>query len=65
MFIELTNTRGSKFIGNVNLLQAVFENKESKVVTVIGWNNNGGFEIKETYDEVIFLLKPYGIEMKK
>jgi len=51
-FIELTNTDGSKFIGNINLLQRVC--RTSKGTTyVVGWSNNGGFEVKETYEEVI------------
>jgi uncharacterized protein YlzI (FlbEa/FlbD family) len=51
-FIELTLLNGKKFIGNVALLQQVFVNSEGKTC-VVGWNNNGYFEIKETYEEVI------------
>lgn len=51
-FIELTNTDGTKFIGNVSLLQRVFVNSDGWTC-VVGWNNNGYFEIKETYEEVI------------
>ena len=50
-FIELTQKDGSKFIGNINLLQRVIQTEASTYV--VGWNNNGGFEVKETYEEVI------------
>jgi uncharacterized protein YlzI (FlbEa/FlbD family) len=50
-FIELTNYNGKKFIGNVNLLQAVY--CQDKGAYVVGWNNNGGFEVKESYEEII------------
>jgi uncharacterized protein YlzI (FlbEa/FlbD family) len=52
IFIELTTLDGKKFIGNVNLLQKVFVTKEGKTA-VVGWNNNGFFEVKESYEEVI------------
>lgn len=51
IFIELS-TRDGKFIGNVNELKRVFTNSEGKTC-VVGWNNNGFFEVKETYEEVI------------
>lgn len=51
-FIELTTQDDLKFIGNINLLQMVFVTKEGKTA-VVGWNNNGYFEVKETYEEVI------------
>jgi hypothetical protein len=52
-FIELTEDgTGKKFIGNINLLQRVFTTREGKT-GVVGWNNNGFFEVKETYEEVI------------
>jgi len=51
IFIELSTKEG-KFIGNVNELKRVFTNKEGQVC-VVGWNNNGYFEIEETYEEVI------------
>ena len=52
MFIELSTKREGKFIGNVNELKRVFTNKDGKTC-VVGWNNNGFFEIEETYEEVI------------
>ena len=55
-FIELTTEDGKKFIGNVHLLQRVFVTKEGKT-GVVGWNNNGFFEIKESYEEVISKIK--------
>ena len=55
-FIELTTEDGKKFIGNVHLLQRVFVTKEGKT-GVVGWNNNGYFEIKESYEEVISKIK--------
>lgn len=51
MFIELTTNEG-KFIGNINLLKRVFINAEGKTC-VAGWNNNGYFEVEESYQEVI------------
>lgn len=64
MFIEL-NTKGyGKFIGNVNLLQRVFINREG-VTCVVGWNNNGYFEIQETYEEVLAKIEALGIEINK
>lgn len=50
-FIELSTKEG-KFIGNINELKRVFVNPEGKVC-VVGWNNNGYFEINERYEEVI------------
>ena len=55
-FIELTTENGKKFIGNVHLLQRVFVTTDGKTA-VVGWNNNGYFEIKESYEEVISKLK--------
>ena len=51
MFIELT-TKKNKFIGNLNLLQRVFVNDAGNTC-VVGWNNNGYFEVDEDYEEVI------------
>ena len=55
-FIELTTEDGKKFIGNVHLLQRVFVTTDGKT-GVVGWNNNGFFEVKESYEEVINKLK--------
>ena len=55
-FIELTTEDGKKFIGNVHLLQRVFTTDKGKTA-VVGWNNNGYFEIKESYEEVISKIK--------
>lgn len=55
-FIELTTENGKKFIGNVHLLQRVFVTTDGKT-GVVGWNNNGFFEVKESYEEVINKLK--------
>ena len=52
MFIELTTKEG-KFIGNLNQLKRVFVDRSSGMTCVVGWNNNGYFEIEETYEEVI------------
>jgi len=51
MFIELTSN-GKTFIGNINLLKRVFINDKGQTC-VVGWNNNGYFEIDESYSEVI------------
>lgn len=51
MFIELSTENG-KFIGNTDNLKRVFTN-EKGITCVVGWNNNGYFEVLETYEEVI------------
>jgi len=51
-FIELTDLQGEKFIGNINLLKRVFIDSENRTC-VVGWNNNGYFEVQESYEEVI------------
>jgi hypothetical protein len=55
-FIELTNTDGTKFIGNTSLLQRVFIDMYGKT-RVVGWSNspshNGSIVVMETYEEVI------------
>jgi uncharacterized protein YlzI (FlbEa/FlbD family) len=61
-FIELTYEDGKKFIGNVHLLQRVFVTDKGKT-GVVGWNNNGYFEIKESYEEVINKLKQNGVQL--
>jgi hypothetical protein len=52
IFIELSTKQNGKFIGNVNELKRVFVNDQGKTC-VVGWNNNGSFEIEESYEEVI------------
>lgn len=51
-FIELTMLDGEKFIGNINLLQRVGVNIEHQTY-VVGWTNNGSFNVKESYEEVL------------
>ncbi len=52
MFIKLTSyATGKEFMGNVNLLQRVFVTAEGRSV-VVGWTNNGYFEVAESYDEI-------------
>jgi uncharacterized protein YlzI (FlbEa/FlbD family) len=51
-FIELTDLQGEKFIGNINLLKRVFIDANNRTC-VVGWNNNGYFEVQESYEEVI------------
>ena len=57
-FIELTTDDGVKFIGNINLLQRVANsgNDKNGKTYVVGWNNNGGFYVRETYEEVIKMV---------
>ena len=64
MFIELSTKQNGKFIGNLNQLQRVFTNKEG-VVCVVGWNNNGYFEIEETYEEVIEKINKRDIKVNR
>jgi len=51
-FIELTMLNGTKFIGNINLLQAVGISDNGKTY-VVGWTNNGSFNVQESYEEVL------------
>jgi hypothetical protein len=44
-------------------LQRVFITKEGKTA-VVGWNNNGFFEVKESYEEVINKLKQNGVQFR-
>lgn len=55
MFIELTDKRGVKFIGNINLLQSIFKSTEGGSL-VVGWNNNGGINVKESFDDICKML---------
>lgn len=50
-FIELTMPNDQKVIGNINLLQVVFK-RDNGNSYVVGWSNNGGFEVKESYEEI-------------
>jgi sporulation protein YlmC with PRC-barrel domain len=63
IFIELSTKEG-KFIGNVNELKRVFTNKDGKTC-VVGWNNNGYFEIEETYEEVIAKINASSGKVKR
>jgi uncharacterized protein YlzI (FlbEa/FlbD family) len=51
-FIELTDLENRPFIGNINELKRVFINSKNQTC-VVGWNNNGYFEVQESYEEVI------------
>lgn len=51
-FIELTDLKGDPFIGNINELKRVFVDDKDRTC-VVGWNNNGYFEVQESYEEVI------------
>lgn len=51
-FIELTDLQGDPFIGNINELKRVFVNEKDETC-VVGWSNNGYFEVQESYEEVI------------
>jgi len=61
-FIELTTEDDKKFIGNINQLKRVFVTDKGKTA-VVGWNNNGYFEVKESYEEVINKLKQNGVQL--
>ena len=53
MFIKLTSyATGKEFMGNVNLLQRVFVTAEGRSA-IVGWQNNGYFEVVESYDEIM------------
>ena len=51
-FIELTMSDGTKFIGNINLLERVGVDHNSATY-VVGWTNNGSFNVQESYEEVL------------
>ena len=51
-FIELTMSDGTKFIGNINLLERVGVDHNDKTY-VVGWTNNGSFNVQESYEEVL------------
>ena len=51
-FIELTMSDGTKFIGNINLLERVGIDYNNKTY-VVGWTNNGSFNVQESYEEVL------------
>ena len=51
-FIELTMSDGTKFIGNINLLERVGVDHNHKTY-VVGWTNNGSFNVQESYEEVL------------
>ena len=55
-FIELTQN-GKKFMGNINLLQRVIDNGKGRRATIVGWTNNGSFDVDEDYQTVINLIK--------
>jgi len=57
MFIELTAKEGYIFSGNVNLLERILD-KGAEGSYVVGWNNNGGFAIKDKYKDVMKKLNP-------
>jgi hypothetical protein len=59
IFIELTmlGSDERKFMGNINLLQAYARTSNGKFTYVIGWSNNGGFDVKESYEEVTKLIE--------
>lgn len=56
IFIELTYVEGKKFKGNICLLQRYSPINEVRCY-VVGWNNNGGFEVLESYEEVTKLIE--------
>jgi hypothetical protein len=56
IFIELTMDNGQKFEGNLALLQRYGKHKDKDLCYVIGWNNNGGFDVKESYGEIKKLI---------
>ena len=51
-FIELTTLGGKKFIGNINLLQRVYQTNEG-ITAIVGWNNVVHIQVQESYAEVI------------
>jgi len=54
-FIELTAPDNTKFIGNVDLLLQVTKASDGNAI-VLGWTNNGGKKVKETYEEVLKII---------
>jgi len=59
-FIELTSRNGEKFLAGLSHIQTIQEFKgeyENENTYIVGLNNNGGFFIKETYEEVLEKIK--------
>jgi microcystin degradation protein MlrC len=51
-FIELT-WKGQKFLGNVSQIKCIDDRKSPEGNTYIsGLNNNGGFYVEESYEEI-------------
>lgn len=63
IFIELTaKNSGKKFIGNVANLQRIIDGGSDGCM-VIGWNNNGGVDVVESYQEIKAKIKKSKIEI--
>ena len=55
IFIELTHDSGEKFLAGLSHIQRLIDSKDKKPnqnAYIVGLNNNGGFYIRETYEEV-------------
>lgn len=57
-FIQLTHTSGGKitiFIGAGNI--TVYKGTDNSVVVMDGLHSNGGWKVKETYEEVFNMIR--------
>jgi len=50
-FIELTSADGTPFIGNINLLQLVYQ--KDGIVFLAGWHNGADLQVRESYEVVL------------
>lgn len=57
IFIELTNINGNKFKGNLLLLERYGMGEKSGYCFVVGWNNNGSFDVRESYEEITKIIE--------
>lgn len=53
MFIELTQNNGVKFLANVHRIDRVIPEQKIDGCYISGLTNNGGVNVKESYEEVL------------
>jgi hypothetical protein len=59
-FIELTSSTGAKFLASVYHIQRIVDIRGARAdenTYIVGLNNNGGFYVRETYSEIVAMIK--------
>ena len=54
-FIELTTDNGDIFLANVSEIQRIINSpgeRQNQNTYIVGLNNNGGFYIRESYEDI-------------